>query len=838
MNNIQQSAISPNINNKINDKIVSLEERKKKYQYSGKTNPLYYNNINDFNTPLNAESNTLYNIKSTNNIQSNTTKPKFSSPRQYEPSNIYNIHQFSSPKKEEDLEKTIKYIKYLKDHLNSSYYANNELNNKNSNLFEKSKFLNDEIKKNKQIYEELLKSVDEKTNENNYYKKQYENILDEQKKIKNNNDNMNLNMEEKIKILKQKNIIMNKDKQSKEEILTNLKKTLNLLEKNQIEKKREKDDKIQKLKEEKDFLDKLKLNIGKITKELYTKNIQLEEKKKSMQFLMNNKNGSSINIIEKNNVVTEDNIFTESDELLNNEIEKLQSIVDNKKLLLNKMKESEKEIRDKINEEKNISKKKKDNNDKYRHLLDEEKLKNKQLVMKLIETDKEAKELTKIHNQIKNKYEAEINKIKDDIEEILKNEKNENQKNKKNDYRMALTKLLEEKKNLQLFHNKFKEKLILKKEIEDKIELLKKENEQLKNQLVNSKSNTNNFKNLPQKNNNIIIDKNINIIENDDNDEYNDDGNKNNIIKENQIKLNIDGTGVIKDSSIYTITDKGKLFTYNIIKKKFTTVNTNIIEGWKDFIEIYLSYCEGSLLLNTFDGLYILTGTNFNTLYFYSQENNIISKIISFNYGHKYGGLIMSPNKKELIVLGGCETKEVEVLNIEDNTIEELPNLLSERINSSYSFIGENLLYAFFGQNNNSIEYLDLNEEFKEWKNVEYTGNDIKNIFGHISVPVNDKEIIIVGGKNNRKMMMFNVNEQYLEITDNKIPFLENVGEYLFDKDKNYNIIINLNKTENEISNTKEKDIHQFICMDSKGNVHLFDNDFTYIVLLVDMHEI
>ncbi len=206
----------------------------------------------------------------------------------------------------------------------------------------------------------------------------------------------------------------------------------------------------------------------------------------------------------------------------------------------------------------------------------------------------------------------------------------------------------------------------------------------------------------------------------------------------------------------------------------------------------------------------------------------------------------MSPNEKELIVLGGCETKEVEILNLEENTIEELPNLLSERINSSYSFIGDNLLYAFLGQNNNSIEYLDLNEELKEWKNVEYTNNGVDNIFGHISVPVNDKEIIIVGGKNNHKMMMFNVSEKYLEITDNKIPFLENVGEYLFDKDKNYNKIINLNKTENdndndnENSNEKENEneIHQYICMDSKGNIHLFDNDFTYIVLLVDMHEL
>ena len=85
-------------------------------------------------------------------------------------------------------------------------------------------------------------------------------------------------------------------------------------------------------------------------------------------------------------------------------------------------------------------------------------------------------------------------------------------------------------------------------------------------------------------------------------------------------------------------------------------------------------------------------------------------------------------------------------------------------------------------------------------------------------------------------MLMFNVKDNFLEITDNKIPFLDTVGEYLFDKDKNYNII--LNKSNKEDDNNNENGMVQVICMDSKGNVHLSDKDFNYIVLLVDIHEI
>ena len=729
----------------------------------------------------------------------------------------------------EEFNRTQKYINYLKEHLNSSYYANNEISNKNTILNEKSITLKEEIKNNNILYEKIQKSLEEKTKLNNEYKNKYEAFLNQHKNKKNDNDNINLNIEEKIKELKQRNLIANKECQSKEEIILNLKRTLDILEKSKSGKKKEYLDKVKELNEEKDIIVKLKKNIEKIIKELLTKNIKLEENKKSMIYLLNKNNTNNTSSAGKEKLDLDD----KSKLLLNGEIKTMYSIIDNQKKILKKMKEEQNKIKDKLKEVKanNINMGSNTDNIDYKQLLLEEKMKNKELVMNLIISNKEAKELTVVHNQIKDKYEEEINKVKDNIESLLKNKKleteetSQNKKGKNLKYKEALAQLLEEQKNLKMFNKEFKDKLVLKKTIEEKIDLFQKENEKLKRILNNPKANNVNNIQLKSKPNN------INNIKGDFKDEENDE---NNIVQENQIKMNFDGGITNNDSSIYTITDKGKLFTYNIIKKKFTTVNTDNIDGWKKFISIYLSNYDGSLLLNTFDGLYILTGDNFTDLYYYSRENNNISKIVTFNCGHKYGGLILTPDKSQIIAIGGCQTKEVELLNLDNNEIGELPNLLTERINSSYSFIEDNLLYAFLGENNNSIECLDLNVESKEWKNVEYTNNGVENVFGHISIPVNDNDVLIIGGKNNHKMIMFNVKENYLEITDNKIPFLDTAGEYLFDKDKNYNQMINLEGKKDENGN----EINQLICMDSKGNVHLFDNDFNYIVLLVDIHEI
>ena len=809
---INNNLANPKKQNNNQNSNNALYEKNRPFNYAKDTNP-QKKNINS------VQKNNNFQNKNFSDFNPIVTTPK-------PPINNFINNSLTNAKEreeeKEEFERTQKYINYLKEHLNSSYYANNEINSKNSLLIEKSKSLNEEIKNNNLLYEKLTKSINEKIKLNNEYKKNYENLIKLQKAKNNENKDKNLKLEEKIKELQTKIQIKKKENKSKEEIISNLKNTLEILEKNKSSQNTK--DKIKELKEEKNLISNLKLNIEKITKDLYTKNIKLEEKKKNMIFLINNKSN-------KNN----NNIDNQSKKILNAEIDKIQNVIANQKLLINKIKDNQKEIRDKIEEQKMINNKSIKGDKKYKQLLIEEKLKNKELLMNLINSNKEAKELTLVHNQIKIKYEGEINKIKDEIEKLLKNRKLENKNKKDNvDYSAAINQLLEEQKNLKMFNREFKEKLLIKNAIEEKIALMQKENQKLKNLLNNSENNRNNIlKSNASKNNELDNKKDSNNSESNEEKEENEENEEKENKIEDQIKINLNSIPTNKNSCIYTITDKGQLFTYNIIQKKFTTIDVHSIKGWEDFIKIYLSNYEGSLLLNTLEGLYILTGDIFTDLYYYSSKLNSISKIISFNHSHKFGGLILSPDHSQLLALGGCDTNEVEILNLEENTIDNLPDLLTERINSSYSFIGKNLVYCFFGQNNNSIEYIDLDEEDKEWKNVEYTNSTVENIYGHISVPINENEILIVGGKNNDKMIMFNFKEKILEITDNKIPFLDTVGEYLFDKDKNYNTIINLDKKDKN-----KNEITQVICMDSNGNIHLLDNDSTYIVLLVDIHEL
>ena len=104
----------------------------------------------------------------------------------------------------------------------------------------------------------------------------------------------------------------------------------------------------------------------------------------------------------------------------------------------------------------------------------------------------------------------------------------------------------------------------------------------------------------------------------------------------------------------------------------------------------------------------------------------------------------------------------------------------------------------------------------------------INNIYGHVSLPVQDNNILIVGGKNNKKMMVLDLEEKTLDITDMKIPFIDTVGNYIFDKEKFFNQTVN-----EENKDEDGKNIKQLIGMDSCGNIHLFDYNFNYVVLLI-----
>ena len=295
-------------------------------------------------------------------------------------------------------------------------------------------------------------------------------------------------------------------------------------------------------------------------------------------------------------------------------------------------------------------------------------------------------------------------------------------------------------------------------------------------------------------------------------------------------------TAPLKGDYLYTITNKGKLLSFNIAQKKFAIIDSNIIDGWTSFVPNYLKNIEGSLLLNTLEGLFVITGANHNNLYFYSQEKNLIAEIISFKSGHKYGGLLLSPSPdNNLFAIGGeNENNEVELLSFENDQCKTLPNLLTKRINASYTFINCKL-YAIFGEENNTIEYLNIKKLKNKWTKIDYKMDKdhkgyINNIYGHVSLPV-DNDILIVGGKNNKKMMVLDLDEKTLDVTDMKVPFIDVVGEYLFDKEKFFNQTCNEEKKDQD-----GKNIKQLIGMDTSGNVHLFDYNFNYVVLLIKNH--
>ena len=294
----------------------------------------------------------------------------------------------------------------------------------------------------------------------------------------------------------------------------------------------------------------------------------------------------------------------------------------------------------------------------------------------------------------------------------------------------------------------------------------------------------------------------------------------------NTIKSRTKNTNEISKDSfyLYTITKDGKLLEFDLMEKKYQKIKKNQIKDWNSFISEYSSYNDGSSLLNTFQGLFILTGKDYKNLYYYSKKYNSVSKINQFNFGHKYGSLILTPNCENIIAIGG-ETKQVEILNIETGKIQILPNLLTTRINSAYSFIDDKL-FAFFGKNNNQIEFLNITNNTK-WELFNLIKNEYKQTKEGLSaITLNNSGVIFLGNMTNNKVMFFNYIKRKMEYKDISIQSKNQLNKYNFDKDKYFNNFINFEKIGKDGNY-----LSQFVGIDSIGNIHYFNNDFTYSII-------
>ena len=711
------------------------------------------------------------------------------------------------------------YINYLHENLDTSYNANNELNNKTEMIINMAKDIENEMKRNNEIYKLLILSYNDKLKANNKYKNEFINFLNQYKKQhKIYLNELNYYKKDYNELIQQNNDIKNEIKAT-EEIISYLKTTEEILQSNSLNKLKK--EYLKTLEKGKEGINHVDIQLNKLSnfegvgvkdkQDLSKKNSYLKEKlsKLEEQIRIKNESKKKIKKVKSNNDIYKQLINSEknkSKDLIN----KIYALLKEKEKRKVKVKAKEKEVKrkeikvvEKVKKEKKVVKKRQKIN--RRKSESEEESEDNDENEREIEAEKEVRKKKKIKKKLPKREEASNEK------EEKEEEKSSNSKEKtkiKAKYKKKKKQKNESQKNL--------------------IDNLKKEKEKEKESEFSALSEQSKSK-LPP--NSLSMDELSSIMS---------AGKTQKKLSQSQETIIDILTAPLKGSYLYTITNKGKLLSFNISLKKFAIIDSNIIDGWTSFIPNYLKDIEGSLLLNTLEGLFVITGPNHNDLYFYSQEKNLIAKITSFRECHKYGGLLLSPSPdNKLYAIGGDnKNNEVENFSFDNDVCKSLPNLLTRRINASYSFINCKL-YAIFGEDNNSIEYVNIKRLKKGWTKIDYKMNSenpkyknyINNIFGHVSLPVNDNDILIVGGKNNKKMMVFDLEEKTIDVTEMAVPFIDVVGEYIFDKEKYFN------QTTNEEKNDKDgKSLKQLIGMDSVGNVHLFDYSFNYVVLLIKNH--
>ena len=238
--------------------------------------------------------------------------------------------------------------------------------------------------------------------------------------------------------------------------------------------------------------------------------------------------------------------------------------------------------------------------------------------------------------------------------------------------------------------------------------------------------------------------------------------------------------------------DKSNIIKFDIRKKRYNKIKISDIEDISDtFLKEY-NY-ENSLLYNTLTGVFILTGTNTNILYYYDKEHDMILKLCQFTSSHQLGCLLLDKNK--IFIFSGKNNNICEDYDFENEKIEIIPELNYDRANSSFCFCNNNI-YTFFGYSYKkeqylfNIEYINKNK-LDKWNEINLNINDniiLNNALINISLFNYDKEpnkIFIYGGKKGIEENDENIIEGYY---------------YIYDIEKN-----NFEKIENVIYNIKKE---------------------------------
>jgi hypothetical protein len=82
-----------------------------------------------------------------------------------------------------------------------------------------------------------------------------------------------------------------------------------------------------------------------------------------------------------------------------------------------------------------------------------------------------------------------------------------------------------------------------------------------------------------------------------------------------------------------------------------------------EFKTNYQVYC-GNIFLNCMNRLFIITGREFNMVYFYDPETNEVYRLPSLKYNHCRGGMIYVEKLNSIVCISGRYNNKVEILNL------------------------------------------------------------------------------------------------------------------------------------------------------------------------------
>ena len=246
-------------------------------------------------------------------------------------------------------------------------------------------------------------------------------------------------------------------------------------------------------------------------------------------------------------------------------------------------------------------------------------------------------------------------------------------------------------------------------------------------------------------------------------------------LPENTIQSYIENNTTI-GSAILDNNEKFGVITYDINTNSISSYYYNISEyPILNYINNFTAYCNAKGFLYFSGGESEISNdldkTSLKYNDFFSLDLSTLTKdkleineLPNLKESRTWHSMIYVPNKY-IFIVGGSNTKSVELYDIEEKKLTKDSELNEIRCECTLCLVNNMYLYAFFGfvlhqEYNNTIERCNLLKENRKWEYVNYDisqGLDLKLSFFGISY-LKDNELLLIGGNDNDSEKRYDYN--------------------------------------------------------------------------------